>query len=317
MHPVDLAAAVALDVLLGDPEWLPHPVRQIGRLLSGLESLTRRLWRNERVAGTVTILAALAVTAGVVWGTLAAARLAGETAERVVGVIWVYLGLSARCLSDEARRVYRCLTACDLPAARNAVGRIVGRDTAALDESGVSRAAIESVAENTVDGILTPLFFAAIGGPVGLWVFKAMSTADSMIGHKDARYIRFGTVAARLDDAANFIPARFSAGLFAVAAAVAGKSARDAWRVAWRDRHHHDSPNSGIPEAAMAGALRVRLGGPVQYGGERVEHHPFGEEFRAPGRADVRSAIVVMWWVTLAGAALALAAAAWMQWILA
>jgi adenosylcobinamide-phosphate synthase len=258
----------------------------------------------------VTILATIGATAGVVWGTLALARMAGPWAERAVAILWTYFGISARSLSDEARRVARDLRRDDLPAARRSVARIVGRDTEALDASGVSRAAIESVAENTVDGILSPLFFAALTGPVGLWVFKAVSTGDSMIGHKDERYRRFGTVAARLDDAANFIPARLAALLFALAAGLTGNRASDAWRVAWRDRRHHDSPNAGIPEAAMAGALGIRLGGPVTYAGETVEHAPFGAEFPPPEPRHLGRAMGMLWTVTLLGTALAAAAAA-------
>lgn len=309
MQPVDLLAAAALDALLGDPEWFPHPVRGVGRLIGGLETLTRRAWRNERLAGTVTILLAIAVTAGTVWATLAAARALSPWAERALGILWVYFGLSARCLSDEALRVDRDLRRGDLGAARRSVARIVGRDTQSLDASGVSRAAIESVAENTVDGILTPLFFAGLAGPVGIWVFKAISTGDSMIGHRDERYRRFGTVAARLDDVANFIPARLAPPLFALAALATGRSAAGAWRVGWRDRHHHDSPNAGIPEAAMAGALSIRLGGPATYEGESIEHAPFGAEFAPPEPRHIRPAVAVLWGASAAAVALAAGAA--------
>lgn len=310
MHPFELLAAVLLDAVLGDPEWFPHPVRYVGRLIAALERGTRRLWRNERLAGTVTILVAIAITGGVVWGTLAAARAVNVWLGHGVAVLWTYLGLSARCLADEGRRVYRDLARGDLAAARQSVARIVGRDTAALDEAGVSRAAIESVAENAVDGILTPLFFAGLGGPVALWVFKAMSTGDSMIGHLDERYRRFGTVAARLDDVANYAPARLAVPLFAVTAFLTGHSAAESWRVAWRDRRHHASPNAGLPEAAMAGALRVRLGGPAVYDGEVVEHEPFGGEYPLPATRQVRDAVVVMWGVTALGAALAIGVSA-------
>lgn len=310
MQPLDLLAAVALDALLGDPEWFPHPVRYIGRLIRVLENGTRRWLRNERIAGAITILLTISITAGVVWTTLVAAREVGGWMERMVAVAWTYLGLSARCLADEARRVHRDLMRGDLAAARQSVARIVGRDTHDLDISGVTRAAIESVAENILDGILTPLFFAALGGPVALWVFKAISTGDSMIGHKDERYRRFGTAAARLDDAANFLPARLSALLFALAALLTGGRAGDAWRVAWRDRCHHDSPNAGIPEAAMAGVLGVRFGGPVTYQGEQIEHAPFGAEYPLPEPRHIRSAIAVMWMVTFLGTALAVGVAA-------
>jgi adenosylcobinamide-phosphate synthase len=314
MHPLDVLVAVALDAALGDPEWLPHPVRYIGRLINALERFTRRRWRNERVAGTLTILGVIGVTAGVVGGSLVVVGIFGcAWLMHVVVVAWTYLGLSARSLADEARRVQRDLGRGDLAAARCSVARIVGRDTQTLDAAGVSRAVIESVAENTVDGILTPLFFAALGGPVALWIFKAISTGDSMIGHKDERYLRFGTAAARLDDAANFVPARLAAFLFALAALFTGHHAADAWRVAWRDRGHHDSPNAGIPEGAMAGALRCRLGGAATYGGVAIDHPPFGAEYPPPEPWQIRSAIVMMWVVALLGTLLAASASAGVQ----
>lgn len=307
----DLGAACLLDAWLGDPGWLPHPVRGIGALIAGLEKFTRRCWRNERLAGAVTVGLTVLVTAGAVWLSLRLAAAAGFWVERLAAVLWLYLGLSTRCLADEAGRVRRNLAegvrTGNLAGARRAVSRIVGRDTARLDAVEISRAAIESVAENTVDGFLSPLFYAALGGPAAMWIFKAVSTCDSMIGHRDARYVRFGTVGARSDDALNFLPARLSVWLFALAALCAGGSWRGCLRTAGRDGARHASPNAGIPEAAMAGALQVRLGGAVEYDGEAVTHGPFGGEYREPQPADVNRAVRMLWGVSLWGGGLTVA----------
>lgn len=306
-----LLCAYLLDLAVGDPDWFPHPVRGIGRLIQGGERVTRRWWRNERLAGALTVVWVVSVTGLVVWGSLRAAAWAGAGWYDAVAVGWLYLGLSTRSLSDHVRQVARDLRAGDLPAARRSVARIVGRDTAALDASGVSRAAIESVAESAVDGVVAPLFFAALGGAPLLWIFKAVSTCDSMIGYKDARYRRFGTVGARADDVLNFVPARLALCLFPLAALLTGASARGAWHIAWRDRRHHASPNAGIPEAAMAGALHVRLGGPASYGGEMEDKPYFGAEFEPPQPRDVARAIRVMWIVSL----LALGVAVGLAWV--
>jgi adenosylcobinamide-phosphate synthase len=302
--PLELAAAFALDVLFGDPAWFPHPVRGIGWLINTFETWTRKRIRNERAAGVVTVLLTLAVTGAVVAATCLLARRAHPWAGHAVTVGWLYLGLSTRSLSDHVRRIMRDLTLPTPDAARRSVGHIVGRDTARLDAGGISRAAIESVAESTVDGILSPLFFAVLGGPVLLWLFKAASTCDSMIGHMDARYIRFGTFGARLDDVLNYLPARLAFFLFPAAAGLTGQNAAAAWRIARRDHGNHASPNAGVPEAAMAGALGVRLGGPTTYEGEVVDKPPFGAEFRPPQPDDISAALRLMWVVALLGLAL-------------
>ncbi len=300
MTPLSLAAAYAIDIVVGDPPSLPHPVRGIGWLIQTFENWTRHLLpSHERVAGTLTVLGTLAVTALVVGGTCALADRLAPRAGIALSILWMASGFATRSLSDHARRVAQDLARGDLPAARKSVGCIVGRDTGDLDTGDISRAAIESVAESTVDGILSPLFFALVGGPVGLWVFKATSTCDSMIGHKDARYLRFGTFGARLDDVLNYIPARLSCLLFPVAAWIAGADARNAWRVALRDHGKHASPNAGIPEAAMAGSLNIRLGGPATYDGTRSDNPVFGAEFRGPTPSDVTRAIHLLWIVSL------------------
>ncbi len=302
---IDLIFAFGLDLMLGDPEWFPHPVRFIGAMINRLEKATRRIFSNERVAGTVTGLVTVIVSGLVVYATIRLANLADPVLGRIVGIIWLYLGLSARSLADSADRILGDLDRSDLPAARKSLSCIVGRDTKNLNESEISRGAVESVSENTVDGILTPMFFAFIGSflpfcaaPV-MWAFKAMSTCDSMIGYKDEQYIRFGTFSARLDDVANYIPARLCYILFPFASLVLGYSPLKCLTVALRDSKHHDSPNAGIPEAATAGALEIKLGGTTWYDGLPHDKKPFGGEFLSPDRLHIRRTIRLMWTVTV------------------
>lgn len=295
----DMAIAFVLDLIIGDPECFPHPVRAIGALINLLEKLTRKVFRNERIAGTITGLITVLAAGGAVYGSLEVAKFANPLAGRILNILWLYMGLSARSLSDSALRIRKHLVKGDMKEARKSLSVIVGRDTENLDENGISRATIESVAENTVDGILSPIFFAAIGGtcfgaPL-MWIFKAISTCDSMIGHKDERYIRFGTFSARLDDAANFIPARLCYILFPVAAFLTGKSPVSSFKIAIRDSGYHDSPNAGIPEAAAAGALRICLGGTTIYDGIPHEKKNFGGEFSPPDRRHIVSTLQIMW----------------------
>ena len=298
ISPVDLILAMLLDVMIGTPEQLPHPVRWIGRLIKFLERVMRRIFKNERLGGVATVIMLITITAMVVGLVIRGANALGPVVGHIAVIIITYLGFASRCLFVEGRRIYQDLERKDIVSARLSVARIVGRDTRALDETGVSRAAIESIAENTVDGIISPLFFAVIGGPVGLWIFKTVSTADSMIGHMDARYIRFGTAAARLDDILNWIPARLSFVLFPVAAILTGNDAGGAWRIARRDHDQHASPNAGVPEAAIAGALGVQLGGPLAYDGHEEVHPYFGAGLRMPTADDLRRALMMLIAVT-------------------
>jgi adenosylcobinamide-phosphate synthase len=293
---LNLVIAFLLDVLLGDPQWFPHPVRGIGLLITRFEALTRKHINSEFTAGMVTVLATLSITLFLVWMTILLAGVVHPWLERIVIIGWMYLGLSARDLADSVALVHHNLAAGDLETSRQSVSRIVGRETKYLDESEVSRAAVESVAENSVDGIVSPLFFAAIGGPVLLWLFKAVSTCDSMIGYRNEQYRSFGTFGARLDDVLNFVPARLCYLLFPLAALLRGESPANAWTIARRDASAHPSPNAGIPEAAMAGALGIRLGSTDKGIG------PFGKDFRKPQREDIKRAVAIMW--TVSGLAL-------------
>jgi len=265
-EPVALAALV-VDAAVGWPRGLylrvGHPVGLFAKVIAACETwLNRALWSRaaRRWGGilTVMVLVGIAAGAGVVVHVLAA-RLAGDQAWIVVALA-AWPALAQRSLDQHFTRVMTALNADDLAGARTAVGMIVGRDTAALDRNGVARAAIESLAESFCDGVIAPLFWLMAAGLPGIWAMKAINTADSLIGHKEAPYRDFGWAAARLDDVANFIPARISAGLICLAG---GRG----WRICWRYARCHASPNAGWPEAAMAGVLGVRLAGPVSYDG--------------------------------------------------
>jgi adenosylcobinamide-phosphate synthase len=301
MKPQDLFMAFLLDALLGDPRRFPHPVRGIGLMITGFEKLTRRLVPNQRAAGGLTLLLVVSLTGLAVGSTLLLAGRAGEGFHRLTTVFWVTLGLSIRDLSDSALRVYRALVSQNLPNARRALSAIVGRDTNALDESGVSRASVESVAESLVDGVLSPLFFTVLGGPVLLWMFKAASTCDSMLGYRNARYRQFGAPAARLDDLLNYVPARFCFVLLPLAAKLLNHSAKDSFKTARRDCRRHASPNAGIPEAAMAGALRVRLGGDDTFQGRTRPRAVLGEGFPEAGPRHIPQSVKMMWLASLLG----------------
>lgn len=263
--------ALALDFLLGDPRWLPHPVRVMGRTALALEAPARRFFRNERIAGITAAMAVILGTLLVSWGILWAAGSISPLAGDLVSVWMMYTAVAAKDLGMHSRRVLGALDAGDLSGARTAVSYIVGRDTENLDETGIIRATVESVAENTVDGVLAPLFFAALFGPVGALTFKAVSTLDSTFGYKNKRYRRFGWASARLDDIANFIPARFGLICISIGAAFSGNHPGKALAIGLRDARKHASPNAGFPEAAFAGALGIQLGGPVFRAGVSAE----------------------------------------------
>ena len=273
--PVQLACGVAADLLLGDPRWLPHPIVGVGNLAAWMERVWRRGSLPLRAAGMGAWCGVLAVTCGAVWASI---RVLPEP---FVQIYWIYSLLAVHSLDDHAMAVVRPLRDGNLLAAREAVGRIVGRDVDGLDERGVTRAMVETVAENLSDGVIAPLFWLALGGPVAMAAYKAINTMDSMFGHKNERYLEFGWCAARMDDLANLVPARLTAILIWLVAAVwPGMSFFSSVRITRRDAHRQPSPNSGYPEAAAAGALGVRLGGVNFYRGARSEKAYLGDDLR-------------------------------------
>ncbi|MDR3637204.1 MAG: adenosylcobinamide-phosphate synthase CbiB [Isosphaeraceae bacterium] len=295
-----LPLGALLDALLGDPRGWPHPVRAIGRFISVLERPLRSVARArpawERGSGVILALVVVTVAGTLTWLVVNACDRAGPLASLLGRSALIYWGLAARSLGDEARLAS---DAPDLATARRELSMIVGRDTAELDTSEVCRACVETVAENYSDAVVSPLFWYAVGGPVGLWGFKAVSTLDSMVGYRDERYGNLGWASARLDDLANLIPARLGWLLIGAASLLLGERGGAALRIGWRDGRKHPSPNAAWCEAAMAGALGVELGGTAAYGGvpsEKPRLGDVGEPF-VPGT--VRRAVRIMWVASL------------------
>ena len=293
------ALSFVLDLLLGDPEKLLHPVVVMGKAISRLEKILRagfpKTPRGERAAGFVLALllpvGTLTVTILVLW----AVGLIHPILRFALGVFWGWQALALKGLNTESKRVYTALTTGTIEEARKAVSRIVGRDTQRLDEAGVTRAAVETVAENFSDGVLAPLFYLLLGGAPLALCYKAINTMDSMVGYKNERYLHFGRAAAKLDDIANFLPSRIAALLWVAAAALTGNDARNAWRIWRRDRRNHASPNSAQTESACAGALGVQLAGPAYYFGEYYAKPTIGDPLRPIEPEDILRANRMMY----------------------
>lgn len=319
LHLTALFAGIWLDIMLGDPKGLPHPVRAIGWLISSLE---RSLYKKDGpgssktdrfVCGTVLWFSVMLTVIAVSVSVMFAAFMAGRTVFFIADMIFVYYALAAGSLRDETMAVYNALPGTTSPdktadsgidSARKRLSMIVGRDTENLDEAGIERAAVETVAENTSDGVLAPLIYTAIGGPVIGFCYKAVNTMDSMLGYKNERYEDFGRFAARADDLFNLIPARISAVFMLLSAGIldiAGRirkrrvySFSKAWSVFKRDRYAHKSPNSAQTESVCAGALSIRLGGPSSYGGKISEKAFIGDDHRPIVPDDIKRAIRLM-----------------------
>jgi adenosylcobinamide-phosphate synthase len=300
--PTRFLAAYCLDWIAGDPHWLPHPVRLIGGAISAGERLLR--WPAKPLS---EILQGAVLTVAVTSGSWIAARCAVDKGGAIAQILLAWTTLATRSLLDEASAVIDALDAGDLTLARRRLALIVGRDTEPLDQGEILRAVIETLAEGLCDGVVAPLLYLAIGGvPLGM-AYKAINTLDSMIGHPEPPYSYFGRVAARLDDAANFLPARLAGLAIVMGALSTGRNARQAWVVFRRDGHKHPSPNAGRPEAAMAGAVGVRLGGMNYYGGLPSPKPLLGREGRSATRADARAALRIV-----AAGSLIVFAAAWL-----
>ena len=273
-----------LDALFGDPAWLPHPVVYMGKAISKLEKFLRprlpKTPQGELLGGAIVAfclpVGTFLLTGLVCWGAARLHPLLGLA----VQMFWCGQALAARGLVQESTNVYKELKKPDLPGARKAVSRIVGRDTAELTAEGVTKAAVETVAENASDGVIAPLLYMLIGGAPLALTYKAINTMDSMLGYKNERYFYFGRVPAKLDDVANYIPSRLAGLLWVAAAALTGNSARGAWKIWRRDRRRHASPNSAQTESACAGALGVQLAGPAYYFGQYYPKLTIGDALR-------------------------------------
>lgn len=299
IHTASILAGFLLDACLGDPHFFPHPVRAIGGLITFCEKRIRALFpkseEGELAGGLFLALLVTGITAAISLLIVAAAAKSGIAALFFTETAMVYFLLAARSLRDESMRVYKALKKREVENARRNISMIVGRDTSVLDENGIVRAAVETVAENTSDGVIAPLFFLAVGGPVLGWVYKAVNTMDSMIGYKNERYLFFGRAAARLDDAANFIPSRLSALLMTGAALLWGMDYKNAVRIFKRDRFNHKSPNSAQTEAVCAGALDIRLAGDAWYFGKLCKKPFIGDDIRPVEHEDIRRANRLMY----------------------
>ena len=282
-----LIAGYLLDLLLGDPEWLYHPVRLIGKYISFAEKRLRKRGGNLRIGALIltisTTLATMAAATLILW----LLRLAGDVPLFIGMALMDWMGIAVTCMAKEARGVGRALKLGVGPA-RKQVARIVGRDTENLNEEEIIKATVETVAENTTDGVISPILYALIGGPVLLWGYKAVNTLDSMVGYMDEKYRDIGWSSAKLDDVLNFIPARLTALLMALAARLTGLDGKNALRIVRRDHANHKSPNSAWSEAAAAGTLHIQLGGTHLYFGKPVEKPTIGDDDRPAEEEDIR-----------------------------
>ena len=288
-----------LDALFGDPAWLPHPVVYMGKAISKLEKFLRprlpKTPQGELLGGAIVAfclpVGTFLLTGLVCWGAARLHPLLGLAAQ----MFWCGQALAARGLVQESTNVYKELQKPDLPGARKAVSRIVGRDTAELTAEGVTKAAVETVAENASDGVIAPLLYMLIGGAPLALTYKAINTMDSMLGYKNEKYLYFGRVPAKLDDVANYIPSRLAGLLWVAAAAFTHNDAKGAWKIWRRDRRNHASPNSAQTESACAGALGVQLAGPAYYFGEYDAKPTIGDALRPIEPEDILRANQMMY----------------------
>lgn len=299
-HLIAFMLAFFLDQMIGDPHQLPHPIRYIGNLITKLQYKLypkEREQAKERRRGTYLVILVVTIVTAIVgvfyFGSYALHPIIGIVVESIL----TFYIFATKSLKDESMKVYDRLKTGTLEEARKAVSMIVGRDTTFLDEIGVAKAAIETVAENASDGVIAPMFYAAIGGPILGYFYKAVNTMDSMIGYKNDKYLHFGRVAAKLDDVMNYVPARLSAWLMIIVAYLSGKaySGKRAYFVYKRDRRKHASPNAAQTEAACAGALGIQLAGDAYYFGKLVKKEYLGDSIRAVEYEDIRRINVLMY----------------------
>lgn len=286
------------DLAFGDPYGFPHPVRLIGLYISAFEKIARRICKDDKslkLAGILLTISTVFFSYMTVWILLRAANYIGEGLELFINTFILYTCLAGRCLAKEASKIITSLKGNDIYGSRRLLSYIVGRDTAHMDENDISRAVIETVSENTSDGIIAPLFYMFLGGAPLSMAYKAINTMDSMVGYKNEKYEFFGWASARLDDIANFIPSRLTSIFMICGAFVLGLDYKNSYRIALRDGSNHLSPNSGYPEAAAAGALGIRLGGPNLYFGKIVAKPSIGDKLKDIDREDIEKMIFLMY----------------------
>jgi len=300
-----LPSAFLLDLILGDPRILPHPIRWMGTAIAAAEPTFRRLPGGLRAAGTLFAIFLITSVFILSWMVVSAAFRIHPAAGFLIQTLMIYYSISTRSLEQAAMKVYQELKRHDLSAAKGKLAMIVGRDVTKLEETGVIRGAVETVAENLVDGVISPLFYAAIGGAPLAMAYKMINTLDSMVGYKNDRYIKFGTASARLDDLANFLPARLSVPVIALAAGMLAGRGTETRKTAREEGANHSSPNAGYPEAAFAGALGIKINGPNVYHGT-VVNKPFigirfgdAKLFHIPRACDLMLLSALLWMLTV------------------
>lgn len=300
-----LPAAFLMDFFIGDPHFAHHPVRYMGRAIAFMEPRFRRLPLPLTISGGIFSLFLILSTWAVAAMAVGAAHFISPVFQNLVEILILYFCIASRGLSAAAAEIYGILRMGDLPAARSKLAMIVGRDTSRLSEAGAARAAVETVAENLVDGFISPLFFFLLGGVPLVAAYKMVNTLDSMVGYKNDAYREFGKVSARIDDIANYFPARLSAPVIALAAQLLNRRGMQAFRTAAKEGRRHSSPNAGYSEAAFAGALQVKLGGPNVYHGKLVDKPYIGGAFgdvtarHIPKACDLLELSAALWFVII------------------
>lgn len=309
-------AAFLLDMAFADPAFLPHPVVIIGKGISFLEKNLRIVFPDtpagKRIAGGIMAFLIPVSTLAVSGGLCILAFLIHPIVFFCLHTLWCWQAIAVKGLALEAGRVYSFLEpVTDIDKAREAVGRIVGRDTACLDKAEITRAAVETIAENYSDGVMAPFFYMMIGGAPLAMTYKSINTMDSMVGYKNEKYIDFGRYPALLDDAAGYIPSRIAALLWICAAGITGQNARNAFRIWQRDRRNHASPNSAQTESACAGALGVRLAGPAYYFGELYDKPYIGDPIRPIESGDIHKSCHMLYAASVMSLVLCMAIGSW------
>jgi adenosylcobinamide-phosphate synthase len=314
MTPIIFLGAYVVDIIVGDPRWLLHPVVIIGEFASFMERKIREYSRidennpslppfikrsvrgllDKKKGGVILWAAVVIPTFFITWGIVEGSFFITFRFGTIMSILIASFTLATRSLYDESKTVIDSLNRGNIEEARKNLSMIVGRDTENLDEKEIIRAVIETVSENLSDGIVAPLFYLAIGGPALAMTYKAVNTLDSMVGYKNERYGDIGWFSAKMDDIFNWIPARLTGALIVIASFILRYNWRDSWKIMRRDGHNHSSPNSGIPEAAVAGSLSIQLGGKIQYFGEGADKPTIGDKIKETDKKDVKKAWFIM-----------------------
>ena len=292
LHLAAIIAGFILDLIFGDPHWLPHPICLIGNLIGFIEgNLRPRLEPNKNallLGGALMVVIVLVISFAVPMAILLAAAMVSPWLAFALETLMCYQIFATKCLRDESMKVYDALHNNDLADARVKLSWIVGRDTKNLDEEEITKGAVETVAENTADGIIAPMFYMFLGGVPLAFLYKGINTMDSMVGYKNDKFLYFGRCAAKLDDLANLIPARITGLVMIAAAFLLGLDGKNAWKIFWRDRYNHLSPNSAMTESVTAGALNIQLGGDHFYFGKLVHKDTIGDDIRPVCPEDIK-----------------------------